>query len=268
MENANLHTEKKVEDYKVPNLEKGIAVLEYLSFLSKGDTLQSIRTALDISQTTAYRILNTLTRLEYLVYADDTKMYKLSKKMLTVGFRTMHESGALEVALPHMISLRDQLQETVCFGVLGDDKGVLIEQVKGTHPFCFGLMPGKLFELHCSAPGKAIMAYLPIVVRNKYLGRMDYVVYNGRTITNQTDYLKELDEVLERGYALDNEEELTGVMCVGAPVLNYRGYPVGAIWISAPSDRINKKNVAVDIELVKQAAQRISADLGYSSTRK
>ena len=58
--------EKAEENYKVPNLEKGIAVLEYLSLYSLGRTLQAIKSELDISQTTAYRILNTLVRLGYL----------------------------------------------------------------------------------------------------------------------------------------------------------------------------------------------------------
>lgn len=58
--------EKADEGYKVPNLEKGIAVLEYLSLHSSGKTLQEIKADLDISQTTAYRILNTLVRLDYL----------------------------------------------------------------------------------------------------------------------------------------------------------------------------------------------------------
>lgn len=64
---------KAEENYKVPNLEKGIAVLEYLSLHTQGETLQDIKSALDISQTTAYRILNTLVRLDYLIYNEDTK---------------------------------------------------------------------------------------------------------------------------------------------------------------------------------------------------
>ena len=71
--------EKAEENYKVPNLEKGIAVLEYLSLYSLGRTLQAIKSELDISQTTAYRILNTLVRLGYLIYNEDTKHYKLSR---------------------------------------------------------------------------------------------------------------------------------------------------------------------------------------------
>ena len=128
MENTLPNMEKVDENYKVPNLEKGIAVLEYLSLRSAGETLQDIKSALDISQTTAYRILNTLVRLEYLNFSEDTKRYKLSRKLLTLGFRSLNEHNLLETVLPHLRDLRDQVKETACFGVLGDEKGIFIEQ--------------------------------------------------------------------------------------------------------------------------------------------
>lgn len=102
MENTLPNMEKMDENYKVPNLEKGIAVLEYLSLRSVGETLQDIKSALDISQTTAYRILNTLVRLEYLNFSEDTKRYKLSRKLLTLGFRSLNEHNLLETVLPHL----------------------------------------------------------------------------------------------------------------------------------------------------------------------
>ena len=68
MENIEQSLEKTDDNYKVPNLEKGIAVIEYLSSRSEGETLQAIKVALDISQTTAYRILNTRKFSEHFSY--------------------------------------------------------------------------------------------------------------------------------------------------------------------------------------------------------
>ena len=242
--------EKVDENYKVPNLEKGIAVLEYLSLRSAGETLQDIKSALDISQTTAYR-------------SEDTKRYKLSRKLLTLGFRSLNEHNLLETVLPHLRDLRDQVKETACFGVLGDEKGIFIEQAQGHHTFRFVLSPGKPFELHCSAPGKAIMAYLPKTVRDRYLSYMTFTRYNSRTITSREAYLEELERVGKLGYAMDNEEELSGVICVGAPIFNYTGYPCGAIWISGPKDRLSKEVVKNTVKAIKEVAGVISNELGF-----
>ncbi len=260
--------EKTEENYKVPNLEKGIAVLEYLSLRPLGETLQEIKTVLDISQTTAYRILNTLVRLDYLIYVEDSKRYKLSRKLLTLGFRSLNEHNLLETVLPRLRDLRDRVKETACFGVLGSKKGIFIEQAQGHHTFRFVLSPGKPFDLHCSAPGKAIMAYLPNTVRDRYLSFMEFTRHNARTIVTRSAYLEELEKVRNYGYALDNEEELTGVICVGAPVFNYTGYPCGAIWISGPKDRLSKDVIKDSARQIKEVTGIISSELGYSKTQK
>lgn len=255
--------EKEDSNYRVPNLEKGISILEYLSLRKGGETLQNIKNDLDISQTTAYRILNTLVRLEYLVYSEDTKRYRISRKLLMLGFRSLDEHNLLEIVLPRLQELRDKVKETACFGVLGEEKGIFIEQALGNHTFRFFLTPGKPFELHCSAPGKAILAYLPNIVRNRYISLMTFTRYNSRTITTEEAYLEELEKVRKRGYALDNEEELSGVICIGAPLFNYTGYPAGAIWISGPKDRLTPDVIRVSAGHIKEIARLISTDLGY-----
>lgn len=268
MESVIPNMEKIEDGYKVPNLEKGIAVLEYLSDLSRGATLQEIKTNLEISQTTAYRILNTLVRLEYLNFNDENKHYNLSRKLLTLGFKSLNEHNLLETVLPRLRELRDRIKETACFGVLGEKKGIFIEQAQGYHTFRFVLTPGKSFDLHCSAPGKAIMAYLPNTVRDRYLSYMEFTRYNSNTITSKESYLNELEKVRKEGYALDNEEELSGVICIGAPIFNYIGYPCGAIWISGPKDRLSDKMIHLSAISIKEIARHISLEMGYGNYNK
>lgn len=138
----------------------------------------------------------------------------------------------------------------------------------GTSYVPFYPLAGKPFDLHCSAPGKAIMAYLPNTVRDRYLSYMEFTRYNARTITTRDAYLEELEKVRKLGYAMDNEEELNGVICIGAPIFNYTGYPCGAIWISGPKDRLSKEVVRVSADCIRKVAQTISLELGYSKAKK
>jgi DNA-binding IclR family transcriptional regulator len=257
---------KKTEDtYTVPNLEKGIKILELLAYSGKSMTLHDIRKEVRISQTTAYRILQTLVRHGYLSQSKDSKKFKLSRKMLTVGFQSIQEQSILEMVLPEMRKLRDVVKETVSFGVMGEEKGLFIEQILGTHPFCFVHAPGKLFELHCSAPGKAMMAFMPEITRKSYLEKMKYEIYNRNTITSEEAYLKELNKVRDRGYALDMEEELYGVVCVGAPVFNYTNVPCGSIWISGPKDRLSEEVITMVANAIMAVTRNISFELGYTN---
>ncbi|MGL5730336.1 MAG: IclR family transcriptional regulator, partial [Bacteroidales bacterium] len=172
------------DPYKVPNLEKGLKILEVLVESQEGLTLQDIRSKVEVSQTTAYRILHTLIRHNYIYYIDHSKRYMITSKMLSLGFKTLHERNLHEIVLPYLKNIRDEVKETVCFGVLSSDKVMFIEQALGSHPFCFVLTPGKLIDLHCSAPGKALIAAMPDNMRDFYLNKIDFIKYNDRTITN------------------------------------------------------------------------------------
>ena len=97
-----------------------------------------------------------------------------------------------------------------------------------------------------------------------YLAKMDYKIYNANTITNEKDYLEELANVRLKGYAVDNEEEMSGVICIGAPVMNYHGYPCGSIWISGPKDRLPEESIIMYARCIMQAAEEISFEMGYT----
>ena len=251
------------EQYKVPNLEKGLAILELLSYTHNGMTLQEIKLELEISQTTAYRILNTMVRLGYLLYNEKVKKYRTSKKLLAMGLRAIEEHDIFESVLPHIRTLRNQVKETVCYGVIGNEKILFIEQAIGTHPFCFVLSPGKVIDLYCSAPGKAVLAFMEPSTRESYLQTITYEKHTENTITNEADLVKELEQVAQCGYAFDREEEMIGVVCLGAPIINCHGIPIGAIWLSGPRSRINEKTIDQYTAMLLETTHTISYELGY-----
>ncbi|MGL4331923.1 MAG: IclR family transcriptional regulator [Bacteroidales bacterium] len=258
-----IKTSQTEDNYKVPNLEKGLSVLELLVEAQEGLTLQEIKNRVELSQTTAYRILHTLIRLKYVIYIESSKRYFISHKMLSLGFKSLHERNLHEIVLPHLRNIRDIVKETVCFGTMSNEKVMFIEQALGSHPFCFVLSPGKLIDLHCSAPGKAMMAAMPESMLNHYLDKMCFTRYNERTITTQKAYLKELEDVRQTGYALDREEEMTGIMCIGSVIIDHTGIPCGTIWLVGPKDRLDEQTIKRDGELLANTCLEISKELGY-----
>ena len=254
---------KKEDTYNVPGLEKGLQIIELLTRKNSGLTLQDIVREVEVTSTTAYRILSTLVRMEYADYSEKGKTYRLTRKMLRLGYRMLGEHDLMEYLLPALRSLRDTVKESVFFGVLNDEKGVLIEQAQGIHPFKFVLSPGASFDLHNSAPGKAMLAFLPAVTREYYLGRMEYLPCTPHTISCRADYVKELEKVRKQGYATDFEETFIGVICIGAPVFNFEGVPVGAVWVSGPNLRIAAEEQDHIVENLLKTTRALSHELGY-----
>ena len=75
-------------------------------------------------------------------------------------------------------------------------------------------------------------------------------------------YLARLQEVAERGFAVNYGETSLEEVGVAAPVTDHRGIPVAAVLVSAPRFRISAEQVAVIGEAITEAAREISSRLG------
>lgn len=260
----NTETKNTERSYKVPNLERGLEIMELLAENSGGLTVQEIKNKLNLSQTSVFRITQSLLQHGYLTRDEESKLFYLTRKLLTIGFRAINEHDLLGIALPWMRKLRDDVKETVFLGIFGDTDGIFIEQALGSYPFKFMLTPGNRFPLHCSAPGKAMLAFLPEKEQKELIAKLTLKRFNENTITNKRKFQEELKNVQRLGYSIDKEEQLKGVVCVGAPIYDYKGISSAAIWISGPTERMNETVWKEQGELVKEYALQISIEMGYN----
>lgn len=254
--------------YHVPNLERTLELFELLSENPQGLTISEMSSILNFPRNSVFRIITTLKNNGYLNRDDELRKYRLSFKLLTIGMKVLSDPALVEVALPVMHSLQKVYKETVPLGIIKDDKGVILEEITGTHPFRFVLEPGKTFNLHTAAPAKAILAFLPKEEKELLIKKIKYTEYTDNTILNKQHYLKILKQVKNQGYAIDHAEEIEGMHCIAAPIFNRKDYPVAAIWITGPSIRIHESNFDAIGQVVRDHADKISKKLGFSNTKK
>lgn len=250
-------------NYNVPNLERGLLIIELLATAPKGYTLTEIIQLLKISKSSAFRIVNTLVSKNYLQKNETTKKISLSRKMLTLGVSSINEQSIIENAIDVMRALRDNLKESVMLGVLLGGKGVILEQVASSYPVKLSVDQGTQFSLHSSVGGKSILAHLPQEEALQILNLNPLTKYTERTIVSKVAFKKELVQVAEQGYAIDHGEDIEGINCLGAPIFNEYGTPIAALWITAPSGRLSSKDFAVKGPVVMDYANQISLKLGY-----
>lgn len=252
-----------VENYQVPALDRALSILELLAHHPDGMRMREIADKLSFPPNSVFRITGVLEQRGYLFREGADMRYRLSRKLLSLGYAAIGEDKLIEHSLDIMQLLRDETQETVLVGVRADVQGVVLEQVAATQPVKFLVDPGTHFPLHTSAPGKVLVAFLPPAEREAVLKRMKYTRYNDRTLDSRAKFEAEIDSVLALGYGLDVGEEIEGLRCVGAPIFNHRGYPMAAIWVTGPSFRLSSSALKpIGVKLVAAAA-RISQRFGY-----
>jgi DNA-binding IclR family transcriptional regulator len=108
-----------------------------------------------------------------------------------------------------------------------------------------------------------MLAFLPPREREAIIGRMNFTRFNDRTIVIPEAFAAELNTVMETRYALDRGEQLSGIHCVAAPVLDRHGYPVAGVWTTGPADRIPAAVLPEIGKLFVSQVGRISERLGY-----
>lgn len=75
--------------------------------------------------------------------------------------------------------------------------------------------------------------------------------------------LEEIERVKKTGFAVDDGEEVPDIHCIGVPVLDYRNYPVAALWVVGPSMRLTRDVYPEVGRIVREHALKISHRLGY-----
>ena len=175
-----MRKEKKQAAYLVPALERGLNILELLSRHPRGLQMGEMQ-ELQLPPASLYRLLTTLVELGYVIRGDGDR-YRLGRKLLTLGYRSIDASSLVEKALPVMRELRNRTGETVMLGVLYGAEGVVVESVKSDQAVCVSVRIGHHYPLHTAAPAKAMLAFLPDREREELLAKIRFTKFTEATI--------------------------------------------------------------------------------------
>lgn len=251
--------------YGAPAVQRAVVLLRLLAEEPAGSTLAHLCRRSGISKNSVFRILNTLVNEGILERDEESQKFCIGGELLGIAFRGTGVDQLAEIAMEPMRQLRNQTGETVLLGKLLRGHGVVLEQIPGTHPVKVHIEPGTPFLLHCSAPGKSILAALPEVERRALIKSISYPKLTPKTITNPKSFEKHLRGVAENGFAVDLGEETPDIRCVSAAILDYRNRPVAAVWITGPASRFESAQLKKFAREVMETAARISKRIGSAA---
>ena len=215
-----------------------------------------------LSKTTVHRSLMSLHKSGWIEPIDEfRRAWTLSIRALVVGGRAVESRGGLRsIAIPVMDELRHTTEETIHLLVRYRDFVVLIERLDGIKSTrSFNPLGGQA-RLHRTSSGKAILSHLPQPERDAYLEAREETSPTHRK--SQRALLEELVLAKKRGFAVNLGENLPGISAVGSPILDSNDYPIAAITISAPTERMPAALIPARGKLVCDAARRIALGLG------
>jgi DNA-binding IclR family transcriptional regulator len=252
------------ERYLVPALTRGLDILVALANGQRSLTLSEIAKIISVTRSSAYRLLYTLSSLGYLVYESETKSYRLGSGVLKLGFGYLAARDLFEVAMPHLIRLRDRTGWSSHLGELQGRDVVYIARVATRRSISSTVYVGTRLPARRTTMGRMLLSS----VSESNLRELydDTTLAAEKPSTSLEDLLRQCVEDRENGFVVQNSVYEPGIASVAAPIYDVTNHVVAAINISIvalfTSDA--ELNGALKREVVATAAA-ISQDLGRHS---
>jgi len=247
----------------IQSVERALQILTLFSLRNPVLGVTEISRALDLSKGTVHGLIRTLLKQGFLQQDFPTRKYRLGLKIYELGNIL---AGTLEInqkaAGPiHQLS---KITQRICRVAIWDGDAMII--TSEVHPRPRGVLPhhfGPRVHAYCSGMGKAVLAYLDAPALEAFIKRTSFEPFTEKTYTNAQQLLEDLELTRKRGYAVDFEEAVQGLGCIGAPVFQSDGQVAGAVSISGSVQKITGERMDFFAEeLIKTAAQ-ISSYMGY-----
>lgn len=224
---------------KNSTLVAGFAVLEYL--INKGRPIQLSHLAqdLEISKSTAHRILQTLVDLGYIVQ-NSTRQYETTLKTWELGARAVNKLDFRSRASSVMRELQRRTDATIHLSVLSGEDVIYIDKLDGAIPVGGYSVIGGRAPAYCVATGKALLAWhdrtLSDLLNVRPLHR-----FTATTISDTSQLALELHKIKKQGYAINKGEWRETIWGVAAPIFGgIDRRAVAALGISGPAQQIKR----------------------------
>ena len=249
--------------YTVRSVQRALQLLEIVaSEPQSGLSLTEIAKTLGISKSTTLATARTLTTHGVLRSIEPGPRYKLGTALIRYGELASKGNALGELCLPVLRSVSAATGMTARLAVAQDGYPVGVERVDGPGNVRFHAPLGHREPPHATAAGKSILAMLSRERVAEICQETGLTRFTEHTITEQDRLFTDLDTVRRRGYSVDDEEEVMGVFCVGAPVFDHQGACAGAISVTGIKHDLPSWRIAEIGQLVREHADELSHMLG------
>ncbi len=243
----------------VQSLLKGFRVMEAFTAQAPELTVAEAGRRAGLDNATAFRLLNTLVEGGYAERVPDSKRFRLTLKVLNLGFNAIARSDLRTLARPALRELVGELNEAASIAVLDGADVVYIERIQaGLVRLGVDVRIGNRIPAYSSAVGHAILAWLPEAMQISILQSAPRSRLTATTEIDLDRLLARLRQVKRHGFAASDQETVSGILALAAPILDAEGNPLAAVSIAAPA---NEKSFDAFVNAGAPATMRAAKNL-------
>lgn len=229
---------------EVQSLDRAIALLRVLAE-ADGMSLSDIARTAELPASTVHRLLATLQKRQLVNHDQENGLWTVGLGLFRIGAAYLRIRKLPDIGRPVIRRLLHETEETVNLAMFDGAELVVVGQAEGHAPVRAFFRLGARLPLHASAAGKSILAVASPAFRGACLAQTRYEAFTTRTHRTERALMDDIARIVERGFAVDDEEHTLGMRAVAAPIFNEWNDPIGAVSVAGPSvrmtdDRLNR----------------------------
>jgi len=253
--------------YPVKSLAKALRILDTVGRLQHGTSIAALSKELKMGKSTVHRLLATLREFDLIWLDPTTSNYALGSRILRWSDLLVQQNLLVRHGLPVLRDLVSAGRETANLAVLDGTEVLYVAQFESMERLRLSEAVGTRQPAHSTALGKALLATMADEEFEQLYNKMDGLKsLTANTISDKRRLKQHLRKVRNEGVAYDFEENVAGVVCLGAAVRNFTGKPIAAMSVSVPIQRFRGDNPITLKEHLIDAVNRLSTELGYNSS--
>lgn len=250
---------RKDDALMVNSVEKAFRVLSAFGRQHQTLNLSQVASETGMDVSAAQRFTHTLTKLGYLRKDAQTKRFELTAKTLDLGYHFVRSSRLLDRAMPYLMHLSKETEETVNLTVREGTEIIFVSRFLSRHVLNTDVIIGTRMPAYCTAPGIAMLSRLPEDEAMAIIDASDLKAHTPSTTWRRDALREKLRQSAAQGYATAFEEVYLGDASIAAVVVDHHGRPEGAVNIATSTSRFSHAEVVARFSsLVIATAHAIS----------
>ncbi len=253
--------DRKPSDSYVPSFARGLEVIRSFSAATPQQTLSEVAAQTGLTRAGARRILLTLQTLGYV--ETDGKLFRLSPRILDLGFAYLSSLPIWNLAEPVMEDLVEEVRESSSAAVLDGLDIVYVLRVPTHKIMRTNLGVGSRLPACWTSMGRVLLAGLPDDELQARLQGLSLLRFTAHTTTVMEALLAHIRQARQQGWGLVNQELEEGLISIAAPLTHRLGQTVAALNISGQANRTSAELMQQTLlPPLLRAAQTISRLMG------
>jgi len=244
----------------VASLARGLTVIRVFGRDAPSMTLTDVAKRADMTRAAARRFLLTLTQLGYV--ATDGKYFRLTPRVMDLGFAYLSSMDLWHVAMPFMEQVSSELEESCSASVLDGCDVVYVARVPARRIMSVSLTVGTRLPAFCTSMGRVLLAAKSDAEIEAYLAATAFKAFTANTTVDPSALLEAIRATKRNGFALVDQELEEGLRSLAVPIRNKAGHVLAAMNVSGHANRISKAEMEQRfLPVLKNAVDQIAQAL-------